>query len=70
MKDDTGKWISPAKLIEILQQLPPSLRIYPNQVGNLAVVAATDAGLSCVGQIDFMHELYEEWGADEEKDNA
>jgi hypothetical protein len=69
MKDDTGKWISPAKLIEILQQLSPNLRIYPNQVGNLAVVAATDTGPSCIGQIDFMHELYEEWSADEEENN-
>jgi hypothetical protein len=56
MKDDTGKWISPAKLIKVLQQLPPNVRIYPNPVGNLAVVV--DA--TYIGQIDFMHECYEE----------
>jgi hypothetical protein len=57
MKDDTSKWISPAKLIKILQQLPPNVRIYPTPVGNLAVVV--DA--TYIGQIDFMHECYEEW---------
>jgi hypothetical protein len=56
MKDDTSKWISPAKLIKILQQLPPNVRIYPNFVGNLAVVV--DA--TYIGRINFIRECYEE----------
>jgi hypothetical protein len=61
MKDDTGKWISPGKLIALLQEVPPEFRIYPNQVGNLSVF---DEALTFVGYIDFMHEEYDRFGDD------
>ena len=60
MKDETGKWISAKNLMQILQELPPTARIYPNQVGNLNVIEA--GSMSWLGMIDFMYGTYEPWG--------
>jgi hypothetical protein len=60
MRDDTGKWIKPEKLAELLLALPPGSRVYPNGVGNLAIYDEADV---YIGWVDIMNEsnvLFEE----------
>lgn len=60
MRDDTGKWIKPEKLAELLLTLPAGSRIYPNGVGNLAIYDEADV---YIGWVDIMNEsnvLFEE----------
>ena len=57
MRDSTGKWVSAADLISILQQLPLNTRIYPNPVGGLNVT--NEAGDKWLGIIDLSCESYE-----------
>ena len=68
MKDETGKWISAKNLMQILQELPPTARIYPNQVGNLNVIES--GSMSWLGMIDFMYGTYEQWGEDGDDETA
>ncbi len=67
MRDSTGKWVSAADLIEILQQLPPSSRIYPNQLEQLSVTS--ESGDELLGLIDFNFESYESFEGDYEDDD-
>lgn len=53
MRDDTGKWIKPEKLAELLLALPPGSVVYPNSVGNLAIYDEADVD---IGWIDIMDE--------------
>jgi hypothetical protein len=53
MRDDTGKWIKPEKLAELLLALPAGSRIYPNGVGNLSIYDEADVD---IGWIDIMDE--------------
>ena len=68
MRDSTGKWVSAADLISILQQLPPSSRIYPNRLQQLNVT--NKAGDEWLGMIDFNHGCYQSLGEEEEPNHA
>lgn len=46
MRDDTGKWIKPEKLAELLLALPPGSRL-PKGVGNLAIYDEADVYVGC-----------------------
>lgn len=63
MRDSTGKWLSAADLISILQQLPPSSRIYPNQLQELSVTS--ESGDELIGMIDFKYECYQSFGEED-----
>jgi hypothetical protein len=67
MRDSTGKWVSAADLISTLQQLPPSSRVYPNQVGNLNVT--DESGYQWLGIIDFNFCCYQSFEGDYEDDD-
>ena len=67
MRDSTGKWVSAADLISILQQLPPSSRIYSNQVGNLNVT--DESGYQWLGIIDFNYGCFDSFEGDYEDDD-
>ena len=67
MRDSTGKWVSAADLISILQQLPPSSRIYPNQLQELSV---TNESGKLIGMIDFKCESYEPFDFVREESDA
>jgi hypothetical protein len=56
MKDDTGKWIKPEKLAELLLALPAGSRIYPNGVGDLSIYDEADVDNIGIGWIDIMNE--------------
>ena len=68
MRDSTGKWVSAADLISILQQLPPSSRIYPNQLQELSVT--NESGNELIGMIDFKCESYEPFDFAREESDA
>ena len=59
MRDDTGKWLTAAELIQILQQLPPGSRIYPNQLQELSVIDNFNGEMQLIGMIDFNFGEYE-----------
>jgi len=67
MRDSTGKWVSVADLIEMLQLLPPGSRIYSNQVGNLNVT--DESGYELIGMIDFNFGCFESFEGDYEDDD-
>jgi hypothetical protein len=60
MRDDTGKWIKPEKLAELLLALPAGSRIYPNSVGNLAIYDEADVYVGWVDIMDESNVLFEE----------
>jgi hypothetical protein len=61
MRDDTGKWLTAADLIRILQQLPPGVRIYPNDLGELSVIDDSNGKMQLIGMIDFNFGEYESY---------
>lgn len=63
MRDSTGKWVSAADLIEMLQLLPPGSRIYPNQLQELSVT--NESGDELIGMIDFNHGCYQSFGEED-----
>lgn len=52
MRDGDTKWLSAARLIELLQTLPSESRVMPNAVGNLLVLTAD--GESSFAYIDLL----------------
>jgi hypothetical protein len=53
MRDEDGtKWLTAARLIELLATLPPDSRVMPNTVGNLLVLVAD--GASSLAFVDFV----------------
>ena len=59
MRDDTGKWLFASDLIKLLQQLPPGVRIYPNDLGELSVIDNFNGEMQLIGMIDFNFGVYE-----------
>ena len=52
MRDENGaKWLTAARLIELLATLPADSRVMPNTVGNLLVLTAD--GASSLAFVDF-----------------
>jgi hypothetical protein len=52
LDEDGTKWLSAARLIELLAALPADSRVTPNAVGNLLVLTADGAG--CLAYVDFV----------------
>ena len=50
--DDNRKWLTAARLIDLLQTLPSESRVMPNAVGNLLVL--TPDGESSFAYIDLL----------------
>ena len=48
------KWVSVGKMLEILAAFEPDARLFPNRIGNLAVMHEGE----CIGYIDFHREEY------------
>jgi hypothetical protein len=67
MRDSTGKWVSAADLISTLQQLPPSSRVYPNQLQRLSVTS--ESGDELIGLIDFNYGCFDSFEGDYEDDD-
>jgi hypothetical protein len=67
MRDSTGKWLSAADLIEILQQLPPGSRVYSNQLQQLSVTC--ESGDELIGLIDFNYGCFDSFEGDYEDDD-
>jgi hypothetical protein len=52
MRDDAGiKWLTAARLIELLTTMPADSRVMPNAVGNMVVLDAT--GETMIAYVDF-----------------
>lgn len=50
---NTAKWLTPQQLINVLEDLDPTLRIVPNRMGNLS---AYNDQWDYQGRIDFLFE--------------
>ena len=51
------RWMSVEKMKDLLEQVPPGSRLFPNMVGNISVFQDD----RCVGFIDFNGETYEQF---------
>lgn len=49
--EDGTKWLTAARLVELLATLPPDSRVMPNTVGNLLVLSAD--GERSLAYVDF-----------------